>query len=130
MNASVTKTDLSGVLAAIQRAAVSCAKPTATPSDRTCQTAMSAGDDALTISTAAISGRGQRRISHAARIATAIHMIWKYLFMSNSTALTTTTFGTTKSATIQATRNHRSGKARAVNAATTASTNGIPRLVR
>ena len=35
-----------------------------------------------------MTGRGQRRMSHAARIATAIHIIWKYLFMSNSTALT------------------------------------------
>src|SRR6187200_3154029 len=120
MNASVTNTDRSGVLAAIHRAAVSCARPTATTSDRTCQTAMSDGDRALTISTAAISGRGQRRFRHAARIATSIHMIWKYLFMSNSTALTTTTFGTTYSATIQATRNQRFGSARAVNAATIA----------
>ena len=79
--------------------------------ERRCQTAMSAGDRALTTRMAAISGLGQRRISHAARIATAIHMIWKYLFMSNSTALTTTTLGTMKSATIQATRNHRFGRA-------------------
>ena len=82
--------------------------------ERRCQTAMSAGDRALTTRMAAISGFGQRRISQAARIATAIHMIWKYLFMSNSTALTTTTLGTTNSATIQATRNHRFGRARAV----------------
>ena len=33
-------------------------------------------------------GFGQRWMSHAARIATGIHMIWKYLFMSNSTELT------------------------------------------
>ncbi len=63
MNASATKTDRSGVLAAIHRAAVSCASPTATMFERTCQTAMSAGDSALTTRMAAISGFGQRRIS-------------------------------------------------------------------
>ena len=110
MNASVTNTDRSGVLAAIQRAAVSWGSPSATMSERRCQTAMSAGDRALTTRIAAMSGRGQRRISQAARMATAIHMIWKYLFMSNSTALTTTTLGTMNSATIQATRNHRVGR--------------------
>ncbi len=77
-----------------------------------------------------MTGRGQRRISQAARIATAIHMIWKYLFMSNSTALTTTTLGTANSATNQATRNARPGSPRPRTAATTASTNGTPRLVR
>ena len=55
-------------------------------------------------------------------------MIWKYLFMSNSTALTTTTFGTMNRATIQATRNQRHGSPRAVNAAMTASTNGMPEV--
>ena len=54
-----------------------------------------------------MTGRGQARMSHAARIATAIHMIWKYLFMSNSTELATTRFGTRNRATTQATRNQR-----------------------
>ena len=56
-------------------------------------------------------------------------MIWKYLFMSNVTALTTTTLGTMNRATTQATRNQRPGIPRAVTAAMTASANGIPRLV-
>ena len=117
MKASVTNTERSGVLAAIQCAAVSWGRPSATVSERRCQTAMSAGEKAQTTSsTAAIDRRGQLRMSQPARIATAIHMIWKYLFMSNSTALTTMTFGTMNSATIQATRNQRSGSPRAVNA--------------
>ena len=41
-------------------------------------------------------------------------MIWKYLFMSKSTALTQTTLGTTNSATSQAPRNHRWGTWRPV----------------
>ena len=48
---------------------------------------MSPGEIAETATTIAIAGVGQRRMSHAARIATAIHIIWKYLFMSKSTAL-------------------------------------------
>ena len=70
---------------------------------------MSTGDSAHTRSTPTIAHVRQRASSQPARIATAIHMIWKYLFMSNSTALTTTTFGTMNSATIQATRNQRQG---------------------
>ena len=77
---------------------------------------MSAGEMAETASTPAMAIRGQCRISQAARIATAIHMIWKYLFMSKSTALTTTTLGMTNSATIQATRNRRDARPRAVAA--------------
>ena len=83
--------------------------------------------------TAAATGRGQRAISQAAGIATAIHMIWKYLFMSNSTALTITRFGTRNSATIQAARNARDGTAsrpRSKTSAAIASSTGIPRLVR
>ena len=57
-------------------------------------------------------------------------MIWKYLFMSNETALTSTTFGTMNSASTQAARNQRYGIPRAVNAAMTARTNGMPRFVR
>ena len=71
-----------------------------------------AGEIAANRSTAAIAGAGHRRISQAARMATAIHMIWKYLFMSNSTALTTNRLGTRKSATVQAARNHRRGRPR------------------
>ena len=70
---------------------------------------MSAGEKAQTMSTRHDRRPRPARISQPARIATAIHMIWKYLFMSNSTALTTTTFGTMNSATIQATRNQRVG---------------------
>ena len=79
---------------------------------------MSAGENAQTTSSDArrAIGRPARGSASAARIATAIHMIWKYLFMSNSTALTTTTFGTMNRATIQATRNQRAGSPRAVNA--------------
>ena len=57
-------------------------------------------------------------------------MIWKYLFMSNSTALTTTTFGTMNRATIHATRNQRDRAAPArAGPAMSASANGMPRLV-
>ena len=77
---------------------------------------------------AAITHVRQRASSQPARIATAIHMIWKYLFMSNSTALTTTTFGTMNSATIQATRNQRQGRPRARNAATTARSDRDPEV--
>ena len=63
--------------------------------------AMSAGEIAQTAMTAAASGRGHRSISQAAAIAAAIHMIWKYLFMSNTTALTTTRLGTRKRASVQ-----------------------------
>ena len=68
---------------------------------------MSAGESPQTTSTAAMAGRGQRAMSQAARMAAAIHMIWKYLFMSKSTALTRTTLGTTNRATSQAPRNQR-----------------------
>jgi hypothetical protein len=126
----VTKTDRSGVLAAIQCDAVSCARLIAISVERRCQIPIRAGENADTIRTAAMIGRGQRLTSQAARIATAIHMIWKYLFMSNTTALTTTTLGTTNRATSQATRNPRAGSRRTVRAARTARTNGIPRFVR
>ena len=89
MNASVTKTARSGVFAAIQRPAASCSGLSATTSERTCHTAISAGDSAETTRTSAMAGFGQRRMAQPASIATAIHMIWKYLFMSKSTALTT-----------------------------------------
>ena len=75
---------------------------------------------------------GQRTSSHAAAIAAAIHMIWKYLFMSNSTALTTTRFGTRNSAISQAAMKPRAGSAsRPRNAprATIAMSTGMPRLV-
>ena len=119
-----------GVFAAIQSAARSWATPSATMVDRTCHRPMRAGERADTIRIAAMTGRGHARMSQAARIATAIHMIWKYLFMSNSTELATTTFGTMNRATTHATRNQRAARPRAVNAAMTASTNGMPRLVR
>ena len=90
---------------------------------------MSPGEMAETASTPAMAIRGHCRISQAARIATAIHMIWKYLFMSKSTALTRTTLGIRNSATIQATRNRRDARPRAVAAATIASAKGRPRLV-
>ena len=54
---------------------------------------MSTGDSAQTSRTPTTAHVRQRARSQPASIATAIHMIWKYLFMSNSTALTTTTFG-------------------------------------
>ena len=76
-----------------------------------------------------MAGRGQRRMSQAARIATAIHIIWKYLFMSNSTALTTTTFGTTNRATSQATRNQRARQSARRDGRDEREANGIPRLV-
>src|ERR1700693_180883 len=82
MYASVTKTERSGVLAAIQCDAVSCARLIAISVERRCQIPIKAGENADTIRTAAMIGRGQRLTSQAARIATAIHMIWKYLVMS------------------------------------------------
>ena len=60
---------------------------------------ISAGEIADTPIAATAIHLGQRTSSHAAAMATAIHMIWKYLFMSNSTALTTTRLGTRNSAT-------------------------------
>ena len=52
MKSSVTKTDRSGVFAAIQRAARSCGSPSATSCARMCHVAMSTGDSAHTSSTA------------------------------------------------------------------------------
>ena len=114
----------SGVFASIQRPACSWARLIVDGRVEEVPDEDEPGEIAETASTPAMAIRGQCRMSHAARIATAIHMIWKYLFMSKSTALTRTTLGITNSATIQATRNRRDARPRAVAAATIASANG------
>ena len=83
----------------------------------------------LTSSTAATAQAGQRRISQAASTATAIHIAWKYLFMSKPMALTWTTLGTTNRATSQTARKPRCGT-RGRSSASSASTNGSPRFVK
>ena len=108
MKSSVMNTERSGVLAAIQRRRRLLGQPErdrvrAQVPDRDEPRRERADDEHA----AHERPRRQRGSARPARIATAIHMIWKYLFMSNSTALTTTTFGTMNSATIQATRNQR-----------------------
>src|SRR5262245_32810790 len=107
MKASVMNTDRSGVFAAIHRAAASCGSDNATSRERMCQSAMRIGDRAEIARIATTTLGFHLCINQAARIATAIHMTWKYLFMSNATALTSTTFGTMNSVTTQATRNQR-----------------------
>ena len=129
MKASVTKIASVGVSDAIQRAARSWGRVRATTFERTCHNAIRPGEIAATTSTPTMIGLGHRWINQAARIATGIHMIWKYLFMSNATELTTTRLGTRNIATSQVTRNQRPGNRLAVRPATTASANGIPRLV-
>ena len=52
-----------------------------------------------------MAGIGQRWMNHAARTATAIHIAWKYLFMSKSITLSWTTFGTRKRPMSHAPRN-------------------------
>ena len=73
-------------------------------------------------------------MSHAARIAAAGHIAWNSLFMSNAMTLACMTFGTRKSATIQAreegTPRRVARQQRRSRTATIASANGTPRLVR
>ena len=109
MKASVRKTASSGVDVSIQRPAAAWGRLMTTAGCHAWWSAIRPGEIAQTARTAAIAGRGQRATSHAARIAAAIHIIWKYLFMSKSTSLTRTTFGTRKRATSQAARNPRCG---------------------
>jgi hypothetical protein len=93
-----------------------------------CHTPMRAGVMAQAASVRATSGRGQRWMSHAASSASATHMTWKYLFMSNSTALATTVFGTMNIATAQQMSQPRAGSF-LVSRASAASTSGMPRFV-
>ena len=68
-------------------------------------------------------------MNHAASRATAIHIAWKYLFMSKATSLTCIRFGIANSATAQAPRKALAFRSR-TNRAPMASINGTPRLVR
>ena len=68
MNASVMNTDRSGVFAAIQRAAASWGRLSATSRERMCQSAMSTVENIETNRTSTIARGRQRCISQAARI--------------------------------------------------------------
>src|SRR5687768_11895091 len=103
------KIDRCAVLRWIQRAAASPPTDMATVRLVRCHTLTRAGDSIDSTSTAARAGLGQLRIAHAARIATATHMTWKYLFMSKTMAPATNRLGTRNSATTQATRNSLAG---------------------
>ena len=125
----MTKTARSGVFASIQAAASASPVVRASWSPVAYHVATRIGEIAEARTTAAMTGRGRRRMAHAARIATAIHMTWKYLFMSKEITETTITFGTRNRATSHAPRKPRLG-VRRMTRASRARTNGIPRFVR
>src|SRR6185503_2568588 len=84
----VTKTERSGVLAAIQSAASTSLQPSTTSRLLAVQAETRSGEGMLISRTAVTAQAGQRRISQAASSATAIHIAWKYLFMSKPMVLT------------------------------------------
>src|SRR5262245_26170336 len=102
---SVTNTASAGVFAAVHSAAARSSELRTWRFDVAVHPATSNGDGMLRSTTAAIAGIGQRWMNHAARIPTAIHIAWKYLFMSKSMTLTWTRFGMRKQATSHVPRN-------------------------
>src|SRR5439155_14535405 len=129
MFASVTKTARSGVFSRIHWAARSPEAERVTQSLPMNQRLTSNGARLLGTAIAASRPRDQSRTNHAARRATATHIIWKYLFMSKTTAVKRATFGMRKRAPTHAARKALLGTL-VRKIAMRASTNGTPRFVR
>ena len=87
IQSSVTNTDRSGVSAATQAAAATWSGPIRKLRENAWWTDARTGDAMLSTRTTTTAAVGHRASSQPARTATAIHIAWKYLFMSNDTKL-------------------------------------------